>query len=93
MRDCLIPFALIHFILYSNLIGQIETVIPEQPEIIVVNTGQLDAFQNLEIGNYAIALEQFEQLLKEKPNYISALIGRAKAFYNLGSTKKRMILI
>ena len=83
MRDCLITFALIHCLLYSTLIGQVETVIPDQPEIIVVNTGQLDAFQNLEIGNYAIALEQFEQLLKEAPRYISALIGRAKSLFQL----------
>lgn len=83
MRDCLLPFALIHCLLYSTLIGQVETVIPDQPEVIVVNTGQLDAFQNLEIGNYAIALEQFEQLLKEKPHYISALIGRAKSLFQL----------
>ena len=83
MRDCLIPFALIHCLLYSTLIGQVETVIPDQPEIIVVNTGQLDAFQNLEIGNYAIALEQFDKMLKEKPRYISALIGRAKSLFQL----------
>ena len=88
MRDRLIPFALIHCLLYSTLIGQVETVIPDQPEVIVVNTGKLDAFQNLEIGNYAIAFEQFEQLLKEKPDYISALIGRAKCLFQLRKYKE-----
>ena len=83
MRGYLFTFALIHCLLYSTLIGQVETVIPDQPEVILVNTKQVDAFQNLEVGNYAIALEQFDKMLKEKPHYISALIGRAKSLFQL----------
>ena len=84
MRDYLLPFALLYYLLFSTLIGQVETEIPDQPGVILVNTGKLDAFQNLEFGNYAIALEQFEELIKEKPHYISALIGRAKSLFQIG---------
>ena len=83
MKDFLMPFALIHCFFVATLNGQVETVIPAQPEVIIVNTGQLDGFQNLEAGNFNLAVEQFDQLLEQRPNYISALIGKAKSLFQL----------
>lgn len=83
MKACLLPCALISCLFLQTLIGQVETMIPEQPDVILVNTAQLDAFQNLEAGKYNLALEQFDQLLKQKPDYISALMGKAKSLFHL----------
>ena len=83
MKLCLLYSALIHGLLFLTLNGQVETTISNQPEVVVVNTKQLDAFQNLEAGNYDLALEQFDQLLKQKPNYLSALMGKAKSLFKL----------
>lgn len=84
MKDYLLPCALIHCLVFFTLNGQVETSFPDQPDIIEVNTGELDAFQNLEAGNYNLALEQFDQLLKESPHYISAFMGKAKSLFQLG---------
>ena len=84
MKDCLLLYALFYCIVFSNLYGQVETTMPDQPEVIIVNTSQLDAFQNLEAKNYELAIEQFDQLLKERPNYISALMGKAKSYLEFG---------
>ena len=83
MNVSLLSFTLFLCFCFLNLNGQVETMIPDQPEVIIVNTGQLDAFQNLEAGNYNLALEQFDQLLKEKPTYVSALMGRAQSLFQL----------
>ena len=84
IKDCLLLYALFYCIVFSNLYGQVETTMPDQPEVIIVNTIQLDAFQNLEAKNYELAIEQFDQLLKERPNYISALMGKAKSYLEFG---------
>ena len=84
MKDHLSPCALIYCLFFLTLNGQVETIFPDQPDIILVQTDRLDAFQNLEAGNYELALEQFDQLLKEKPNYISALMGKAKGLLQSG---------
>ena len=84
MKDHLSPCALIYCLFFLTLNGQVETIFPDQPDIILVQTDRLDAFQNLEAGNYELALEQFDQLLKEKPNYISALMGKAKSHLQSG---------
>ena len=83
MKHYLMPCALILCLFFSILHGQVEMLIPDQPEVIIVNTGELDAFQNLEAGNYNKALDQFDQLLKERPDYVSALMGRAKSLFYL----------
>ena len=84
MKDHLSPCALIYCLFFLTLNGQVETIFPDQPDIILVQTDRLDAFQNLEAGNYELATEQFDQLLKEKPNYISALMGKAKSHLQTG---------
>lgn len=83
MKDCLLLFALIHCYFTATLNGQVETMIPAQPEVIIVNTTQLDGFQNLEAGNFDLAIEQFDQLLEQRPNYVSALMGKAKSLFQL----------
>ena len=88
MKDHLSPCALIYCLFFLTLNGQVETIFPDQPDIILVQTDRLDAFQNLETGNYELALEQFDQLLKEKPNYISALMGKAKSHLQSGQYQK-----
>lgn len=84
MNNRLLPYVLICCLVYLNLYGQVETSMPDLPDVIIVNTSQLDAFQNLESGNYELALEQFNQLLKDSPNYISALMGKAKSHLEFG---------
>lgn len=84
MKDHLSSCTLIYCLFFLTLNGQVETIFPDQPDIILVQTDRLDAFQNLEAGNYELALEQFDQLLKEKPNYISALMGKAKSHLQSG---------
>ena len=88
MKDHLSPCALIYCLFFLTLNGQVETIFPDQPDIILVQTDRLDAFQNLEAGNYELALEQFDQLLKAKPNYISALMGKAKSHLQSGQYQK-----
>ncbi|MDA0848258.1 MAG: tetratricopeptide repeat protein [Verrucomicrobia bacterium] len=83
MKDCLLLFALIHCLFAATLNGQVETMTPAQPEVIIVNTTQLDGFQNLEAGNFDLAIEQFDQLLEQRPNYVSALMGKAKSLFQL----------
>jgi len=84
MKDHFSPCALIYCLFFLILDGQVETIFPDQPDVILVQTDRLDAFQNLEAGNYELATEQFDQLLKEKPNYISALMGKAKSHLQTG---------
>ena len=63
MKDYLSPCALIYCLFFLTLNGQVETIFPDQPDIILVQTDRLDAFQNLETGNYELALDQIGPII------------------------------
>lgn len=77
------------FILASNLsLAQIETFMPEQPEIIQVNSQKDDPFYSLYEKDYKTALSKFNELLQESPFYSAALMGKAKCLFELARTEE-----